>query len=110
MPRPKGSKNKRTIASSAKVAEQIAAQERVVAALNSELDVINAGIKERQVQAKDKKKEIRKAEKFLAALKVKKEESEAIEAADAQKAEIEKVVTKLISSGKSAEDILSHLK
>ena len=47
--------------------------------------------------------EIRKAEKVLASLMVKEEESEA------QKAEIEKVVTKLISSGKSAEDIRSQL-
>lgn len=53
--------------------------------------------------------EIRKAEKVMASLMVKKEKSEAIEAAAAQKAEIEKVVTKLISSGKSAEDILSQL-
>ena len=53
--------------------------------------------------------EIRKAEKVLASLMVKEEESEAIESVAAQKAEIEKVVTKLISSGKSAEDIRSQL-
>ena len=110
MPRPKGSKNRKSVTSSAKYAEQIAAQLKVLSALNGDLDSIKATIKEQQQLAKSKKKEIRKAEKVLANLMVKKEESEAIEAAAAQKTEIERVVTKLINSGKSAEDILSQLK
>ena len=110
MPRPKGSKNRESVVSSAKYNEQIAAQQKVITTLNCKLDTINAGIKEQQQLAKGTKKEIRKAEKALAALIVKKEESEAIEAATAQKAEIEKVVTQLISSGKSPEEILSQLK
>ena len=110
MPRPKGSKNRKSVISSAKYAEQIAAQQKVLSALNGDLDSIKATIKEQQQLAKSKKKEIRKAEKVLANLMVKKEESEAIEAAAAQKTEIERVVTKLINSGKSAEDILSQLK
>ena len=110
MPRPKGSKNRKSVISSAKYDEQIATQQKVLAALNGDLDTIKATIKEQQQLAKSKKKEIRKAEKVLANLMVKKEESEAIEAAAAQKAEIEKVVTQLINSGKSPEDILSQLK
>ena len=110
MPRPKGSKNRKSVISSAKYEEQIAAQQKVLAALNSDLDTIKATIKEQQQLAKSKKKETRKAEKVLANLMVKKEESEAFEAAAAQKTEIEKVVTQLINSGKSAEDILSQLK
>lgn len=110
MPRPKGSKNKKSIISSADVEKQIAEKKKVIAALNSERDAIIAEIKDKQKAVKAKKTEIRKAEKALAALMVKKEESEAIEAANAQKAEIEKVVTQLINSGKSADDILANLK
>ena len=110
MARPKGSKNRKPVISSVKIEDQITAQKQAVAALNSDLDAINAGIKEQQLLAKDKKKEIRKAEKVLASLVAKKEQSDAIEAAAAQKAEIEKVVTQLLSSGKSAEEILSQLK
>ena len=110
MSRPKGSKNKKSIISSAEIEKQITSKENVIAALNGDLEAINVEIKDKQAAAKAKKAEIRKAEKALAALIIKKEESEAIEAAAAQKAEIEKVVAKLISSGKSAEDILSQLK
>lgn len=110
MPRPKGSKNKKSIIPSAKVEEQITAQQKVIDALHNDLAAMNAEVKEKQAAIKAKKAEIRKAEKVLAGLKVKKEESDAIEAAAAQKAEIEKVVSKLISSGKSPEEILSQLK
>ena len=110
MSRPKGSKNKKSIISSAEIEKQITSKENVIAALNGDLEAINVEIMDKQAAAKAKKAEIRKAEKALAALIIKKEESEAIEAAAAQKAEIEKVVAKLISSGKSAEDILSQLK
>lgn len=110
MPRPKGSKNRKTVVSSVKIEDQITAQKEVVATLNSDLNAINAGIKEQQLLAKGKKKEIRKAEKVLIGLVAKKEKIEAVEAAAAQKAEIEKVVTELLNSGKSAEEILSQLK
>ena len=110
MARPKGSKNKKSITPVAEVEKQIAAKEKDAADLHSKLDRINAEIKDKQKAAKATKAEIRKVEKALAALKVKKEESEAIEAATAKKAEIEKVVTELISSGKSPEDILSQIK
>lgn len=110
MARPKGSKNKKSIAPSAKVAEQIAAQQKILDTLNNDLNTMTGAIKDMQADVKAKKAEIRKAEKALAALIVQKEKSEAIEAAAAQKAEIEKLVTELISSGKSPEEILSQLK
>ena len=94
MPRPKGSKNKKTVASVAE-AEQ--------AAIMAELE------KQKQL-LKAKKKELRAAEKAILALEQKKAEAAAIETAVAQKAEIEKVVSKLVSSGKSADDILEMLK
>ena len=83
MARPKGSKNRKTILSSAEAEKQVTAQKKVLADLKGELDSMNATIKDQQLLAKDKKKEIRKAEKVLASLIAKKEESEAIEAATA---------------------------
>ncbi len=110
MPRTKGSKTRKSvILSVADVTKQIAEQEAAVAAVKKELDSITAAIKEQQLLARNKKKELRKAEKALATLNVKKEECAAIEAAAAQKAEIESVVTKLISSGMTAEEILARL-
>ena len=110
MPRPKGSKNKKSIVPSAKVVEQITSQQKVIDVLNNDLATLTAEVKEKQAAVKAKKVEIRKAEKVLVGLKAKKEESDAIEAAAAQKAEIEKVVSKLISSGKGADEILELLK
>lgn len=110
MPRPKGSKNKKSITPAPNLVEQIDAQEKVVSALTDDLGVINAEIKQQQLFAKAKKKEIRKAEKVLATLKAKQEEAAAIAEAAAAKAQIEDVVSKLISSGKSAEEILNRIK
>ena len=109
MPRPKGSKNKKSIVSSAAIEKKIVAQKESIASLNGELDGIVATIKEQQLLVKAKRSEIRKAEKALAALVAQKEKSEAIESAAAKKAEIAGVVEQLINSGKSAEEILSHL-
>lgn len=111
MPRTKGSKNRKSIVSSvADITKQIAEQEAAVAAVKNEMDSITAAIKEQQLLARNKKKELRKAEKVLAALNAKKDECAAIEAAAAQKAEIENVVTQLISSGRTAEEILAQFK
>lgn len=109
MPRPKGSKNKKSIIPSAAIEEKIVAQKESIVSMNSELEEITATIKEQQLLVRTKKAEIRKAEKALAALVAQKEKSEAIESAAAKKAEIAGVVEQLINSGKSAEEILSHL-
>ena len=110
MPRPKGSKNKKTIASVAKVEEKLAAQQALKKTLEAEQAAIVAEIEKQKQLLKAKKKEVRAAEKAIVTLEEKKAEAVAIETAVAQKAEIEKVVTKLVSSGKSAEDILEMLK
>lgn len=110
MPRPKGSKNKKSIAQAPNLLDQITAQEMVVSTLNDDLVAINSEIAQQQLLAKAKKKEIRKAEKVLATLKAKQEEAAAIAEAAAAKAQIEDVVSKLISSGKSAEEILNRIK
>ena len=111
MPRTKGSRNRNSVVPSvADITKRIVEQEAAVAAVKNELDSIAAAIKEQQLLARNKKKELRKAEKALAVLNAKREECAAIETAAAQKAEIENVVTRLISSGKTAEEILAQLK
>ena len=110
MPRPKGSKNKKSIASVAKVEEKLAAQEALKKTLEAEQAEIVAAIEKQKQLLKAKKKELRAVEKSILTLEQKKVEAAAIETAVAQKAEIEKVVTKLVSSGKSADDILEMLK
>lgn len=109
MPRTKGSKNKKSLSTSAAISEQIESQQRVISGINSELEAAAASIKHIQSTIKEKKKELRKAEKSLSNLMAKKEEAEAMEVAAAKKAQIENVVSQLISSGKSAEEILAQL-
>ncbi len=110
MPRPKGSKNKKTVQTVAQVEAKIAAQQEVKSSLEAEQTAILASIEESKKQLKAKKKELRAAEKALAALEEKKAQAQLVEAAAAKKDEIEQVVTKLVSSGKSADEILELLK
>ncbi|MCD7748653.1 MAG: hypothetical protein LUH42_01215 [Oscillospiraceae bacterium] len=88
---------------------QITRQQELKAKLEEEITAIQAELDKQKQLMKDKKKEIKAAEKQIASLETAKAEAEAIEAAVAQKAEIEKVVTALISNGKSADEILSLL-
>ncbi len=110
MPRPKGSKNKKTVQSVVKVEEKIAAQQALKKTLEAEQADILAAIEKQKQLLKAKKKELRAAEKALLGLEAKKAEAAAVESAAAQKVEIEKVVSKLVSSGKSADEILEMLK
>ncbi len=110
MPRPKGSKNKKSIQTVAQVEAQIAAKQESKKVLEAEQAEIVAEIGKQKELLKAKKKVLRAVEKDLLALEEKKIEAEAIETAAAQKEEIEKVVSKLVSSGKSADEILEMLK
>ena len=62
-----------------------------------------AKLEDLKARMKAKKKEMRTAEKALAALLEKKAQTDAVAAALEQKKEIEKVVTSLVSSGRSAQ-------
>lgn len=110
MARPKGSKNK------AKNVDSIAAIEaKIAAALNEQknLDSEYAAVKETIAEAKKKlsslNKSGKKLEKDILKLESAKMDAVAIMEAEKQKADVEAVVTKLISSGKSAEEIMAML-
>lgn len=108
MPRPKGSKNKKT-STAAQVKSDITEKDALIEQLTKKVSAITREIEERKADLKAAKKDLRAAEKAKAVLETKLQEAEAIESAQAKKAEIETVVSKLVSSGKSAEDILAAL-
>ena len=68
MPRPKGSKNKKSIASVAKVEEKLAAQEALKKTLEAEQADILAAIEKQKQLLKAKKKELRAVEKSILTL------------------------------------------
>jgi Zn-dependent metalloprotease len=109
MSRPKGSKNKKTLLSEAQLDDKIAAQKVAKKKLETEQQKILDNMEDLKVQLKQKRKELQAADKALAVLEEKKSQVDAIAAAVAQKAEIEKVVSSLISSGKAADEILDLL-
>ena len=109
MPRPKGSKNKKKLQPAAQIAAQIAARQEVKLTLEADVAAVLADIEGKKELLKGKRKEIRNIEKDILALEAKKAEAEAIETAAAQKEEIQSIVTKLISSGKTAGEILELL-
>ncbi len=110
MSRPKGSKNKKTLLNEARLGERIAEQKALKKKLDAEEKKLMASMEELKEQLKTKRKELRAAEKLIASLENQKEQADAIAVAVAQKKEIEKVVSSLVSSGHSADEILGMLK
>ena len=110
MSRPKGSKNKKTLLSEAQLDDKIIAAEAAKKKLESEERKLVTALEDVKAKLKAKKKELRKADRALTVLLDKKEQADAVAAAAAQKKEIEKVVSSLVSSGKSADEILDLLK
>lgn len=113
MPRPKGSKNKASLKKGAMTVTDIDAalvkERESLAELEEQKSKALAEIEEKKATLKDVKKLISAKEKAIAKLSEQRDQAAAIEKAKEQKAEIEAVVTKLVSSGKSAEDIMAAL-
>ena len=113
MPRPKGSKNKAprkiTVANNdfeALIAEKTSAKESLtveIASLEENLDSI-------KTELKAKKAELKKLDTELSKLEAQKAEADAKAAAEAQKAELEETIQKLMADGVSAAEILEELK
>lgn len=110
MPRPKGSKNKaKSIPSTdfeALIAEKAEAkgnQAAEVAALEENMESIKADLKA-------KKAELKKLDTEIAKLEAQKAEADAKAAAEAQKAELDETIQKLMADGVSAAEILEKLK
>ena len=112
MPRPKGSKNKVKTATvptsdfAALIAEKAAAKD----ALTAEVATIEENLETIKADLKAKKAELKKLDTELSKLEEQKAEADAKAAEEAQRAELEDTIQKLMATGVTAAEILEKLK
>ena len=111
MPRPKGSKNKvkSTTAQldfTSLIAEKAAAKD----ALTADIAALEENVNNLKNELKAKKAELKKLDTELGKLEAQKAEADAKAAAEAQKAELDETIQKLMADGVSAAEILEKLK
>ena len=111
MPRPKGSKNKAKTAIpttdfDALIAEKAEAKD----ALTADIAALEENLESIKAELKTKKAELKKLDTELSKLEAKKAEADAKAAAEAQKAELDETIQKLMADGVSAAEILEKLK
>ena len=111
MPRPKGSKNKvkSTTAQpdfTSLIDEKAAAKDALV----SDIATLEENVNNLKAELKEKKAELKKLDTELSKLEAQKAEADAKAAAEAQKAELEETIQKLMADGVSAAEILEKLK
>ena len=110
MSRPKGSKNRKTLMEEARIDERIAEQQEVQKKYLKEQKRLLKEIEDRKQKLKEVTKGLRVATRMLDKLQEDKAQRDARESAAAAQKEVEMVVASLVSSGKSAEEILAKLK
>ena len=112
MPRPKGSKNKVKTSSiptadfTSLIAEKAAAKENLV----SDIAALEENVNNLKADLKAKKVELKKLDAELAKLEEQKAEADAKAAEEAQKAELQEAIQKLMADGVSTAEILEKLK
>ena len=112
MPRPKGSKNKAKTSSiptadfTSLIAEKAAAKDALV----SDIAALEENVNNLKTELKEKKAELKKLDTEITKLEEQKAAFDAKAAADAQKAELEETIQKLMADGVSAAEILEKLK
>ena len=111
MPRPKGSKNKvktaiPTTDFTSLIAEKAAAKDALV----SDIAVLEENVNNLKNELKEKKVELKKLDTELSKLEANKADADAKAVAEAQKAELEETIQKLMADGVSAAEILEKLK
>ena len=110
MPRPKGSKNKKTLAKNADIDAQISEKNGALAALEEEYTTVSQIIAENSAKLKALKKDMRVLSRQIASLEAKKAESAAAALAAEKKQEVQAKIDALVADGKSLDDILNMLK
>lgn len=110
MSRPKGSKNRKTLMEEARIDERIAEQQELQKKYLKEQKKLLKEIEDRKQKLKEVNKGLRVATRMLDKLQEDKAQRDARESAAAAQKEVEMVVASLVSSGKSAEEILAKLK
>ena len=111
MPRTKGSKNKVKVKVAqgdfaALIEEKAAAKDALV----SDIAVLEENVNNLKTELKEKKAELKKLDTELGKLEEQKAEADAKAAAEAQKAELDETIQKLMADGVSAAEILEKLK
>ena len=111
MPRTKGSKNKVKVKVAqldftSLIAEKAAAKDALV----SDIAVLEENVNNLKSELKAKKAELKKLDTELGKLEAQKAEADAKAVAEAQKAELEETIQKLMADGVSAAEILEKLK
>ena len=109
MARPKGSKNKKSLAAVG-VEDQISELNAQKLDLETAQKAIIALIAENTEKLKANKKEIRSVEKKIVKLEAKKAEADAAAAAELMQEEVQKRVAQLAAEGKTLAEILEKLK
>ena len=108
MPRLKGSKNRVAEPQEQQsLTEQIHVTEAAIAAAETELEELLATIDSQKKEYQAKKKAQKQLSARLDELRVKQADEEAKAAAEAKRAEAARLIDKLLSSGKTAEEILA---
>ena len=110
MSRPKGSKNRKTLMKEARIDERIAEQQELQKKYLKEQKKLLKELEDRKQKLKEVNKGLRVATRTLDKLSEEKAHRDARESAAAAQKEVEMVVASLVSSGKSAEEILEILK
>lgn len=109
MPRPKGSKNKKTLAKTGTFTSQLDALKANLDKLNADKQAAESTIAEAQASLKTIKREIRKLETKIKNIEIKKAEADAIAANAEMKKALDTKVSELISGGHSVSDIMDAL-
>ena len=111
MPRPKGSKNKiKTTVNATDLTALIAEKAAAKESLTAEVATIEENLETIKVDLKTKKAELKKLDTELSKLEEEKAEADAKAAEEAQRAELEETIQKLMANGVSAAEILEKLK
>lgn len=118
MPRPKGSKNQKKTRRSdiADKCDKSAAYREEIGRLQSELDAamleintLNGSIAAQREELHRKKAEQRRLEAKLSVLRERQAQADAEKEAEAMRDEASRIVTRLLASGKSADEIIGIL-
>ena len=108
MPRPKGSKNKKTLAKAAIKSSEIA--EQLANGLETEQETITAVIAEQNEKLKAVKKNIKAIEKQIVKLETRQAAEAAKAEAEAKGQELQDKIAELLAAGKSYDEIINMLK
>lgn len=109
MPRPKGSKNKKTLEAEAHLGERIAEELQAKKQLEKEMNKLCREIDDRNERLKQVKKQLRRSARTIEELTAKKADVDAQNASTLRQEEMRQLVNTLLESGLSTDEILKKL-